>query len=80
MFYNMYFASNHHFKNSYTFLCSLELYLQNDVNGGLVIDDIIILLLVLLFADDMAIVGKTPCEIQNHLDNLYTYSTTGVCR
>ena len=53
------------------FVEDLELYLQNDVNSGLVIDDIIILLL--LFADDMAIVGKTPCEIQNHLDNLYTY-------
>ena len=53
------------------FVEDLELYLQKDVNSGLVIDDIIILLL--LFADDMAIVGKTPCEIQNHLDNLYTY-------
>jgi len=53
------------------FVEDLELYLQNDVNSGLVTDDIIILLL--LFADDMAIVGKTPCEIQNHLDNLHAY-------
>ena len=49
------------------FVEGLEL-LQNDVNSGLVIDDIIILLL--LFADDMAIVGKILCEIQNHLNNL----------
>jgi len=46
------------------FVEDLELYLQNDVNSGLVMDDIIILLL--LFADDMAIVGKTPSEIQNN--------------
>jgi len=32
-------------------------------------DDIVIMLL--LFADDMAIIGKTPIEI--HLENLSTY-------
>ena len=41
-----------------------ELYLQNDVDSGLVMDDIVIMLL--LFADYMAIIDKTPTEIQNH--------------
>ena len=40
------------------FIEDLELFLQNDVNSGLDINDIILLLL--LFADDMAIFGKTP--------------------
>jgi len=53
------------------FIEDLELYLQDDVNCGIAIDDIILLLL--LFADDMAIVGKTPEEIQNHLNNLHKY-------
>jgi len=49
------------------FVEDLELYLQNHVDCGLVMDDIVIMLL--LFSDDMAIIGKTPIEIQNHLDN-----------
>jgi len=49
----------------------LELYLQDDINAGINLDDVMILLL--LFADDMAIIGKNPTEIQNHLDHLYTY-------
>jgi len=53
------------------FVEDLELFLQNDLQSGLNIDDIVLILL--LFADDMAIVGKTPDEIQNHLDNLYYY-------
>ena len=53
------------------FLDDLELYLQNDVNSGLSIDNIIITLL--LFADDMAIFGETPAEVQRNLDLLYTY-------
>ena len=54
------------------FVEDLELYLQNDANCGLSIDEIIIILL--LFADDMAIIGKTPTESQTHLVNLYKYS------
>jgi len=46
------------------FVEDLELYLQNDVDCGLVMDDIVIMLL--LFADDMAIIDKTSTEIQNH--------------
>jgi len=49
----------------------MELYLQTDVDCGLPTDDIISILL--LFADDMVITGKTPTEIQNYLDYLFTY-------
>ena len=38
------------------FVEDLELYLQNNVDSGLIIDDIV--LIMLLFADDMAILGK----------------------
>ena len=56
------------------FVEDLELFLQNDIECGIQIDDI--LLILLLFADDMAIVGKSPREIQTQLDNLYEYSKT----
>jgi hypothetical protein len=45
------------------FVEDLEFYLQNDINVGLQIDDIVILLL--LFADYMAILGKTPEYLHN---------------
>ena len=38
------------------------------------IDDI--LLILLLFADDMAIIGKSPEEVQSHLDRLLEYCNT----
>jgi hypothetical protein len=38
------------------FVEDLELYLQDNLNSGLLIDDIVLILL--LFADDMAIIGK----------------------
>ena len=53
------------------FLEDLELYLQNRAESGLLIDDII--LIILLFADDMVILGKSPEELQYHLDLLHTY-------
>jgi len=53
------------------FVEDLELYLQDNINSGLSIDDIV--LIVLLFADDMAILGKSPAEVQSHLDKLYLY-------
>ncbi|KAH3788003.1 hypothetical protein DPMN_166131 [Dreissena polymorpha] len=37
-------------------------------------DDIVLILL--LFADDMAIIGKTPYEVQQHLNILKTYCDT----
>ena len=56
------------------FVEDLELFLQSDIQSGLHIDEIVLILL--LFADDMAIVGKTPEEIHAHLDCLYTYCDT----
>ena len=53
------------------FLEDLELFLQDNNESGLTIDDIVLILL--LFADDMAIFGKTPQELQNNLDKLYVY-------
>jgi hypothetical protein len=53
------------------FVEDFELFLQNNVESGLHLDDIVLILL--LFADDMAIVGKTPAEIQEHLNTLYNY-------
>ncbi|XP_052260175.1 uncharacterized protein LOC127864540 [Dreissena polymorpha] len=53
------------------FVEDLELYLQDNINSGLSIDDITMILL--LFADDMAILGKSPAEVQSHLDRLYLY-------
>ena len=53
------------------FVEDLELFLQNDVSSGLSIDDIVLILL--LFADDMAIIGKSPGEVQKHLDLVSNY-------
>ena len=53
------------------FLEDLELYLQKRAESGLLIDDIVLILL--LFADDMVILGKSPDELQYHLDLLHTY-------
>ncbi|KAH3733781.1 hypothetical protein DPMN_040215 [Dreissena polymorpha] len=53
------------------FVEDLEMFLQNDVSSGLSIDDIVLILL--LFADDMAIIGKSPAEVQKHLDLVSNY-------
>lgn len=50
------------------FVENLELYLPNDVNSGISLDDI--LLIPLLFVVVIAIAGKSPGEIQNHPDKL----------
>ena len=55
------------------FLEDLELFLQNDIQSGLTLDDITIILL--LFADDMVILGKSPHDLQNSIDLLYEYCT-----
>ena len=53
------------------FLEDLELYLQKRAESGLLIYDIVLILL--LFTDDMVILGKSPDELQYHLDLLHTY-------
>ena len=55
------------------FVDEIELYLQDNINSGLNIDDIVLVLLCIIFADDMASLGKSPTEVQFHLDNLYLY-------
>lgn len=44
------------------FIEDLELYLQNDINVGVQLDDI--LLMLLLFADDMAILAPSPKDLR----------------
>ena len=56
------------------FLEDLELFLQDSINSGLLIDDLV--LIILLFADDMAIFGKTPEDLQHNLDLLLDYCNT----
>ena len=53
------------------FVEDLELFLQNDINCGLTFDNIVLILL--LFADDMVILGKSPEEINSILGMLGDY-------
>jgi hypothetical protein len=55
------------------FIDDIELFLQHDINCGLQLNDIILILL--LFADDMAILGNSPEEINNSLVLLHNYCT-----
>ena len=56
------------------FMEDLELFLQDTCNSGLLFDDVILILL--LFADDMCIIGKTVDELQHNLNLLLTYCNT----
>jgi len=56
------------------FIEDLELFLQNDVTSGLSFDDI--LLILLLFVDDMVILGKYVDEINTSLEVLCNYGNT----
>ena len=56
------------------FLEDLELYLCDDPNCGLSLDDITFILM--LFADDMVILGKSPSDLQNSLNMLHEYCKT----
>ena len=47
--------------------------MQRHPDSGLVIDDIV--LIILLFANDMVIFGKTPQELPYNLNNLQSYCT-----
>ena len=49
----------------------LELYLQTSDLNGLSLQDIILILLI--FADDMFIFGHGQCDLQNSLNMLYEY-------
>ena len=56
------------------FLEDLELFLQQDPDSGIKLDQLTII--ILLFADDMVIFGKTPEELQVNIDRLYDYCNT----
>ena len=56
------------------FLEDLEMFLLDDVNSGITIDDISFILM--LFADDMVILGKNVEELQKNLDLLHDYCRT----
>ncbi len=53
------------------FVEDLELFLQNEPDSGFSFDDITFILM--LFADDMVIFGKTPQDLQHSLDMLKVY-------
>ena len=53
------------------YLEDLELFLQDNINSGLTIDDIVLILL--LFADDMIILGDSLENIQSSLNRLSIY-------
>ena len=44
------------------FIEDIELFLQDNTSSGLTFDDIVLILL--LFADDMILLGQTPSELQ----------------
>ena len=48
--------------------------LQDGINSELLIDDLVLILL--LFADDMVIFGETPEDLQHNLDLLLDYCNT----
>ena len=56
------------------FVEDFEVFFQNDVISGHSFDDI--LLILLLFADDMVILGKSVDEINTSLELLCTYCNT----
>ena len=56
------------------FIEDLELFLQNGVTSGLSFDDI--LLILLIFADNMVILGKSVDEINTNLELLCNYCNT----
>ena len=49
----------------------IELHMQSKVGFGIQTDDI--MLIMLLFADDMVIFAKTSEELQDHLNNILSF-------
>jgi len=52
----------------------LEMFLQGNTNSRILINDIV--LIILLFADDMAIFENNPEDLQNNLNVLHDYCNT----
>ena len=53
------------------FLEDLEIYLQGNVDSGLSLNDLTLILL--LFADDMVLLGSSPEDLQISFNKLYEY-------
>ena len=53
------------------FIEDLELYMQKNLDSFIEFDEMILILL--LFADDMVIIGKSPEELQQSIDLLHNY-------
>jgi len=56
------------------FIEDVELFLQDDVNCGLSFNHIMFVLM--LFADDMVILGNSPADLQQRLDLLSEYCSS----
>jgi len=56
------------------FVEDLEVYLQNRHDCGNLLQDL--RLIVLLFADDMVVIGETPEDLQLSLNRLQDYCNT----
>lgn len=56
------------------FLEDLEMFLTDNINSDIEIDDI--LLTILLFAGDMAIFGNSPDDLHSKPNLLFEYCTT----
>ena len=56
------------------FVEDIEMYLQNRNSKGIVIQDMCLILL--LFADDMVVIGETPEDLQLSIDHLHNYCET----
>ena len=52
----------------------LEMILQGNTNSRILINDIV--LIILLFADDMTIFGNNPEDLHNNLNLLHDYCNT----
>jgi len=58
----------------FLFVEDLEVYLRNRNDCGILLQDLC--LIVLLFADDMVVIGETPEDLQLSLNRLQDYCNT----
>ena len=63
-----------YFTHFHLFLEDLEMSLQGNTYSGILIDALV--LIILLFADDMAIFENNPEDFQNNLNLLHDYCNT----
>ena len=54
----------------------LERFLQNKIDSSLTLDGITLIIGLLMFADDMVIIGTPPEDLRNSLNQLKIYCDT----